>query len=73
MQEIWRSFPVSAVSVPDSVASVSVLYRDPKNIVTTRSQNVIVRTAVSSDSRPFKWTIIIVFYILARFILKHHN
>ena len=29
MQEIRRSFPVSAVSVPDSVVSVSVLYRDP--------------------------------------------
>ena len=29
MQEIGRSFPVSVVSVPDSVVSVSVLYRDP--------------------------------------------
>ena len=29
MQEIRRSLPVSAVSVPDSVVSVSVLYRDP--------------------------------------------
>ena len=29
MQEISRSFPVSVVSVTDSVVSVSVLYRDP--------------------------------------------
>ena len=29
MQEIKRSFPVSVVSVPDSVVSVSILYRDP--------------------------------------------
>ena len=29
MHEIMRSFPASVVSVPDSVVSVSVLYRDP--------------------------------------------
>ena len=29
MREIRNSFPVSVVSVPDSVVSVSVLYRDP--------------------------------------------
>ena len=28
MQKITQSFPVSVVSVPDSVISVSVLYRD---------------------------------------------
>ena len=29
MREIRNSFPVSVVSAPDSVVSVSVLYRDP--------------------------------------------
>ena len=29
MREIRRLFPVSVVSVPNSVVSVSVLYRDP--------------------------------------------
>ena len=28
-QEIRRSFPVTVVSIPDSVVPVSVLYRDP--------------------------------------------
>ena len=36
MREIRRSFPVSVVSVPDSVVSVSVLYRDPL-VITSRN------------------------------------
>ena len=46
MREVRRSFPVSivsvpdsvvSVSVPDSVVSVSVRYRDPDNIIITNT------------------------------------